>query len=149
MINKGTMRIITPFIVVAILIVYINTKVLLIAYVPTESMEPVLDTGTYHICSRKIDELSREDIIVFQQEDVVMIKRIIGLPGEILEIRDNIIYINGKELLCPYIKDEMKTKDLVVRIPQNSYFVMGDNRNNSHDSRQFGTILKKQILAKL
>jgi signal peptidase I len=95
----------------------------------------------------------RGDIVVLQDprdEDTDLIKRIIGLPGETLEIVDGEVYINDFKLEEPYIKQEWNGDKEKILIPDGYYFVMGDNRSNSHDSRSddLGLISKDLIIGK-
>lgn len=124
-------------------------------YIPSGSMEPTLVKGdriivnklTYHISEPK-----RGDIIVFKyplnpKRD--FIKRVIGLPGETLEIRDSKVFINGRVIEQPYLPAGLKYEKFPsVKIPKDQYFMMGDNRNNSEDSRSWGTLPKKNIIGK-
>lgn len=94
----------------------------------------------------------RGDIVILhhpvtgQERDLV--KRVIGVPGDILRIRQGVVYINGRELIEPYVKEPWRGDLPEVRIPAGSYFVMGDNRNNSLDSRVFGPVREELIVGK-
>ncbi|WP_322797428.1 signal peptidase I [Tepidiforma sp.] len=95
----------------------------------------------------------RGDIIIFHHPSGVhrdLVKRVIGLPGETVEIRDGAVYIDGRRLEEPYLAGaERPTGDLApVVVPEGSYFVMGDNRNHSQDSRVIGPIPKELIVGK-
>jgi signal peptidase I len=98
--------------------------------------------------------LSRGDIIVFwypDDPDKSYIKRVIGLPGELLEIRDGVIYINGQELKEPYIEPSRNVARLnhsPMLIKPHYYFVAGDNRDQSYDSRSWGLVPEKYIYGK-
>ena len=89
----------------------------------------------------------RFDIVVVRLDDEDIIKRVIGLPGEVIEYKDNVLYVNGKKV-------EEKVKGLETadykseKIPAGSYLVMGDNREASYDGRAFGFIKKHQILGR-
>lgn len=146
--KKNDFKILLPYLVIAIFIFMINTKVLLIAYIPSASMEPTIKSGRFVLNTRIFSNIEREDIVVFKQGNVYMIKRVIGLPGEILEIQDNKIYINGKKINCSYSKEDMETDDIKIKIPHDSYFLMGDNRNDSLDSRYYGPVSVDRIKAK-
>lgn len=95
-----------------------------------------------------------EVVVISNDETKYMIKRIIGLPGDSIEYKDNKLYING-EVTNEYFDTEGITNDFSLSeleydvIPDNYYFVMGDNRENSLDSRYYGLIKKDQILGKV
>lgn len=75
------------------------------------------------------------------------IKRIVGMPGETLAIQSNKVYIDGKELDEPYIPSDFLTEpNMEIKIGQNEYFVMGDNRENSNDSRVFKTVERRFLI---
>jgi signal peptidase I len=99
----------------------------------------------------------RGDVVVFIAPDQVpgqperdFIKRIIGLPGETVEIKDCTVYVNGEALDEPYIKEQTNSTEPPVVVPPDHYFVLGDNRNNSRDSRaeEIGMIPKESIIGK-
>jgi signal peptidase I len=120
-----------------------------------QSMEPNLHTGQFLIVSRltyKFGLPQRGDIIVFDfpgnpADDYV--KRVIGLPGDTVTIQEGQIAINGTHLTEPYLPDErvMPTQGRWV-VPENSYFVLGDNRAHSSDSRSWGMLPKDAIIGK-
>ena len=102
--------------------------------------------------SYRFKKIKRFDIVVIKEKDEYLIKRIIGLPGETIEYKNNKLYIDNK-----YIKENFshkKTSDFFIKteddntIPKDSYFVLGDNRENSTDSRIIGFIKKENILGK-
>ncbi|MCD8336934.1 MAG: signal peptidase I [Lachnospiraceae bacterium] len=124
-----------------------------------ESMYPALNDGDQLIVdmfSYRFTSPKRFDIVVFPfqyQEDTYYIKRIIGLPGETVQIVDGVIYINGEILEDPYGNQEIRNPGLAsaeITLGEQEYFVLGDNRNNSTDSRQpsVGNITREQILGK-
>ncbi|NWG16947.1 MAG: signal peptidase I [Chloroflexi bacterium] len=123
------------------------------------SMEPNLIADQRLIISRinyLLGQPQRGDIVVFNATDTrpgepPLIKRLIGLPGETLEIRDGAVYINGVELDEPYLNEPCslsRCKDRVWVLASDEYFFMGDNRNHSHDSRAFGPIHRNQIIGR-
>ncbi|WP_193725992.1 signal peptidase I [Anaerosacchariphilus polymeriproducens] len=124
------------------LIVFIlNTCIIANAQVPTGSMETTVMTGDRIIINRlayKFEEPHRGDIVSFIFPDdgkTPYLKRVIGLPGETIEGKNGDIYING-ELLKANYTDEKSYDDFgPYKIPDKSYFMMGDNRNNSFDAR--------------
>ncbi len=129
------------FVVTFAIAKFVTTVVILQVKVPTGSME-----STIHIDDRVIAlRLSylfrspkRGDIVVFpypDNESMDYIKRIIGLPGETIEGRDGVVYINGSPLEETYVTDPIDRDFGPYLIPESSYFMMGDNRNKSKDSR--------------
>lgn len=117
-------------------------------------MEPNLYTGERLLGNKLIyhlDGIHRGDIIVFrppQRPDTPFIKRVIGLPGEVLEIRHSQVYINGRPLREPYLHLAWHDDRPAERIPAGMLFVMGDNRDNSSDSRAWGDLPLGNVQAK-
>lgn len=146
------------FAVVAAL--FIKNYVIVNANIPSGSMENTIMTGDRLFGNRLayyMKSPERGDIIIFKNPDDETenyIKRVIGLPGETVEIRDAKIYINGSQnpLEETYIKEEwtVATGPYVYTIPENSYLVLGDNRNNSWDARDWENtyVSKDKILGK-
>jgi signal peptidase I len=132
---------------VAFVIAYILTHFLIInCKVPTGSMLDTIQLNDRIIGSRLSyinSSPERGDIVIFpfpDNESKIYIKRVIGLPGETIEVRDGRVYINGSDtpLEEPYLKDEylIGSRDFgPYTIPEGSYFMLGDHRNNSADSR--------------
>ena len=115
--------------------------------IPTGSMLPTIQLDDRVIVDKfffkHLDHISFGDIIVFHPpakahatED--FIKRVVGLPGDTLEVRNHTTYVNGQPLYEPYVSDKSKNDFGPVVVPTGSVFVMGDNRNNSDDSRVWG-----------
>ncbi|WP_444941236.1 signal peptidase I [Microbulbifer sp. ZKSA004] len=126
----------------------------------TESMVPAIPVGSSVIVDDKayIDaEVARGDIVVFTPlyyETTFIIMRVVGLPGETIEIKGERVYIDGSELKEDYAYYENARPSVFSdvgpsRIKSDSYYLMGDNRYNSLDSRNFGTISKTHIVGKV
>lgn len=113
------------------------------------SMEPTLDIGD-RIITVKPENLKRKDIVVIKDKEKgdILTKRIIGLPGEKIVIKKGNVYINKQKISEPYIK-EKPIYTLSKKIPENHYFLLGDNRNNSDDSSIWGPIPEKMIIGKV
>lgn len=116
------------------------------------SMNPTLLNGEYLIISNVayiLDEPERGDIIVFRhpRSDLNLIKRVIGLPGDTVEIQNGLVSVNGVALDEPYIAAPPTYSSSWV-VPEGQYFVLGDNRNNSSDSHAWGFLPIDNILGK-
>ena len=141
-----------------ILAFLIDTFVIVNAQIPSGSMENTIMTGDRVFGNRlayKFSDPKRFDIIIFKypdDESQLFIERIIGLPGETVEIHDGNIYINGSDspLEDVDIKEPMEGSFGPYTVPEGCYFVMGDNRNNSRDSRYWENtfVSEDEILGK-
>lgn len=123
-----------------------------------ESMEGTFHDGDYTMINKLAYDFSEpdyKDVVVLDSEAMeghkFLIKRVVGLAGDKIEIKDNHVYRNGKMLKESYTKEKMKnTEDLNLTVPKDSIFVMGDNRNNSLDSRAIGPVnYKEEVLGKV
>ncbi len=141
----------------AIITLLITKFVIINAFIPSESMEPTLSVGAYSLCLRAsywFMEPRRGDVVVFNwkenEQQIQMVKRIVGMPNDLIEINEGITFINGNRLEEPYLKEAAEKLDFgPYRVPENSYFCMGDNRNNSVDSRYWENpfVAREDILA--
>ena len=122
------------------------------------SMEPTFYGDDRLVVSRVhylLGQPQRGDILVFnslEAERVMLIKRVVGLPGERVELRGQAIYINGEALDEYYIKEPCRISrchDAAWVLGGNEYFMMGDNRNNSRDSRRFGPVPLDKIVGQV
>ena len=124
--------------------------------VPTGSMEPTILVGDRFWTDKLIlrfTSIRRGDIVVFDpppqvQAQYPYIKRVIGLPGETVEVRDGLVFINGEPLDEPYIAEPPRYTYGPVTIPEGQYFVLGDNRNLSNDSHEWGLLNRERIFAR-
>lgn len=130
-------------------------------YIEGPSMQPNFWAGQFLIVSRAhylLGEPQRGDIVVFdppgdddQPDDPLLIKRLIGLPGDHIQIRDGGVYVNGVRLIEPYLNDvdspvRCNGEACDVELGESQYYLMGDNRNNSRDSRVFGAVDRFRIV---
>jgi len=140
----------------AVLLAFIlRTFVFATSIVEGESMDPALEDGERIIFNKFvyiISEPARGDIVIIQRPHKNYVKRIIALPNETIEMNDHKLFIDGTEQKDSFVnhEDEMLTGDFgPVEVPSDSYFVMGDNRAISKDSRNgLGFIKRKDIIGK-
>ena len=142
---------ILSYVIIIVVVLLIKEFIITPIRVNGDSMNETLmnnDIMLLDKISYRFTDIKRFDIVVIKKDKEYIIKRIIGLPGETVEFKDNKLYINGE-----YVKEDFKhgnTKDfkLEEKIPDNYYFVVGDNREVSYDSRIIGPIKRKNILGK-
>lgn len=148
-------------IVIALVIVIAITLVIKPTIVKENSMQPTLYANNYLLVNKqayRFGEEKRGDIIVFQSElededgnQKLLIKRIIGLAGDIISIKDGKVFLNGEELKEDYIKEEETPGDIKdYKVPEGQLFVMGDNRRVSIDSRDpaVGCVKEDTVMGK-
>lgn len=144
---KDNLKELMPYATLILIVVLIRTFIITPVKVNGTSMMTTLEHGDTMILNKigmKINDIKRFQIVVIDTHDSYLIKRVIGLPGESIEYKDGKLLINDKEIKDPYYKDNTLDFDK-VKIPKNYYFVMGDNRANSIDSRILGPISKNDI----
>ncbi|AGB40605.1 signal peptidase I [Halobacteroides halobius DSM 5150] len=123
-------------------------------YIPSGSMRPTLQPGDRILVNKLIYRFrdpKRGEVIVFKypvNPNRKFIKRVIGLPGDTIKIVDGRVYVNGKPLEEDYTLEKSYTDYPAIKIPANNYFVLGDNRNNSKDSRFWGFVPRENIIGK-
>lgn len=147
-----TPRYVLTLVIILAIMLWLNLCVASLTLVWGPSMQPTLETGNLLLVERLTREYERFDIVVVELSDRLIIKRVIALPGETIQIREDNIYING-ELLddvvdCPIAFAGMAVDPLILG--EDEYFVLGDNRLNSMDSRdeEVGVIQQDQIIAR-
>ena len=142
-------------VIAAVLAILIKTFIAGNYYVPSGSMEPTIITNDKVIVtnfSYYLNEPERGDVIVFEYpEDRTKdyIKRCIGLPGETVEFKDSKLYVNGEQIEEPYLPEGLEFDDYgPITVPEDSFFMCGDNRNHSADSRVWGFLPDELIIGK-
>ena len=136
-----------PYVLVILLILILKMFVVTTVKVNGSSMYPTLRDKDIMILNKikyKYSDIGRFDIVVVQSDNKKIIKRIIGLPNEKITYKDNALYINDVLIEDQY--NMIDQYDFEVMLGSDEYFVMGDNRANSRDSRMIGAIHKSQIL---
>ncbi|MDD6212807.1 MAG: signal peptidase I [Clostridiales bacterium] len=140
--QKSFFRELLPYLIIIAAVLVIRTFFLINASIPTESMENTILPKSRVMglkCTYWFHEPERGDIVVFHAPDepeILYVKRLIGLPGDTVEIIDGVTYVNGEELQEDYLKEEMYDEDYgPYEVPEDCYFMMGDNRNESLDAR--------------
>jgi signal peptidase I len=178
--RKSTLREYFESIIIAVILaLFVRTWVVQAFKIPTGSMENNLLVGDHLLVNKfrygptsadlertllPIDTIRRGDVVVFkypEDPERDFIKRVIGLPGEILEVREKRVYINGEPIEEPYVHflqpagayGEFAAFDVreqygPVTVPEGHYFVMGDNRDNSQDGRYWGFLPREYIKGK-
>ena len=138
----------------------LNTFIIANSRVPSGSMENTIMTNDRVIGSRlsyHFSDPERGDIVIFKYPDdpsIYYVKRIIGLPGDTIDIVDGAVYLNGSDtpLDEPYLREPMLPEEpMHFEVPDNCYFMMGDNRNNSNDARYWQNtyVERDAIIAKV
>ncbi|MBD2020698.1 signal peptidase I [Leptolyngbya sp. FACHB-36] len=130
-------------------------------YIPSDSMFPTLQVGDRLVVEKvsyRLHPPEFGDIVVFDPplqlqtqgyaKDQAFIKRIIGTPGQRIQVRDGAVYVNDRPLKEPYIADDPAYAWGPAVVPNNEYFVMGDNRNNSNDSHVWGFLPQENIIGR-
>ena len=157
--NQGVMSLLREVVETVILVAAIYARVNLLTarfIVVGPSMQPNFFTGQFVIVSRlnyMLSNPTQGDVVVFHypanpEEDYI--KRVIGIPGDTIEIRDMQVYVNGVAIAEPYINEPCNRSSCPDRVyptlGPDEYFVMGDNRNHSSDSRRFGAVNRRFIV---
>ncbi len=152
---KDSLKYIILIVVVLVIIVYVVS----IQQVLGPSMQPNLKANDVVLIDKlkyRFTDIKRFEVVVLEYKDSkYLIKRVIGLPGDTIEYKSNILYINGNAINEDFLKSDVITNDFSLKdigyttIPDNMYLVLGDNRTNSMDGRDFGLIDKSQIKGKV
>ncbi len=150
---RDILLIVVAAVVITLLIQTTVPKSSVIGY----SMEPSLQNGQQLLINKVLyyfREPERGDVIIlhppppYSPETDPFIKRIIALPGDTIEVKNGAVYVNGLKLDEPYIKEPPAYNLQLKKIPENEYFVLGDNRNNASDSHNGWTVPRQNIIGK-
>lgn len=147
---KDKIKEIVPYIVILLIVILLKQYVFTTVKVNGSSMYPTLhdkDVMVLDKLSYRFNDIKRFDIVVVDIETTKLIKRVIGLPNETIEYKDNVLYING-EVVDDKYRGEADMEDFIYNLGSNEYFVMGDNRDDSIDSRVIGSAGRHQIMGK-
>jgi len=142
-----------PYLITIIVVVLIRSFIITPVKVDGTSMVPTLIDNQVLLLEKFDHNYQRFDIVVLYYNDERLVKRVIGLPGETVSYKNNKLYINNKEVKEDFI--DVNTRDFELSdigetiIPEGKYFVVGDNRGSSTDSRIIGLISKEDIHGKI
>lgn len=145
---KDSLKELVPYAIIILVVVLIRTFLVTPVVVNGTSMTNTLQNGDTMILNKigmKFNDIKRFQIVVIKTDKSYLIKRVIGLPGEVISYKDGKLYINEKVVDDPYYKNNTEDFD-PVKVPNDYYFVMGDNRNDSMDSRIIGPVKKSDIM---
>ena len=154
---KEILKTVLTYVFIVLVVIAIRLFFIDPVRVEGRSMNTTLQNGEIMLLNKiiyKRHDIKRFDIVVINEHNKLIIKRVIGLPGETIEYKDNKLYINGQEMKDPYpstATEDFSIEDIGhVKVPGDTYFVMGDNRSDSLDSRygSVGVINKTQILGR-
>ena len=141
------------FLLLVMIIILFKIFIFNFILVKGDSMNPKYKNNDFMFLNKiiyKFTPIKRGDVVVLKYKNDDLIKRVIGLPKDKIKVENGKLYINNKEYKENYINSYTASEDFdEVTIKNNEYFVMGDNRYNSYDSRRFGPINKKDIMGKV
>ena len=140
---------IIPYIIIIVVVILIRTFIITPVRVDGASMDKTLENGQI-LLLYKLGNVKRYDIVVLDEEieDEIIIKRIIGMPNDTVEIKNGKIYVNDEEIEEEYAYGQTSDYDKIT-LKDDEYFILGDNRPISKDSRYFGPVKEDEIIGKI
>ncbi len=162
-VHKSVIRELLSYVIIAavaaLIYVIVSNFVIINANVPTKSMVPTINAGDRLLGFRMaylFSEPERGDVVIFEhkcyenEEPELLVKRIVGMPGDTIEIKSNKLYINGIVYVEPYLSDVYMPDFGPYEVSDDSYFMMGDNRTISNDARNwtYKDVPESEIIAK-
>ena len=140
---------ILPYVLIIIAVILIRTFIITPVRVDGASMDQTLEDGQI-LLLYKLSNIDYGDIVVLdeEKEGEIIIKRIIGMPGDTVSIKDNTVYVNDEELEEDYAYGETSDYEEIT-LGDDEYFILGDNRPISKDSRYFGPVKEDEIIGKV
>jgi len=139
-----------PYIIILVLVVLVRSFIITPVRVDGASMQPTLHDGEILFLKKYDKSFERFDIVVVNYDNDRLVKRIIGLPGESIYYKNNHLFINGQKIELENYDFDTADFELwqlgYTKVPKNHYFVMGDNRYDSKDSRIIGSISSKNLI---
>lgn len=143
------------FLVFALMFGVVRPFVAEVFRIPSESMSPTLEIGDSVLTVKfayRIGDPERGDLALFKDpEGVIAIKRVVGLPGDTVSVRDGVLYVNGERRKEAYVDYELVDSTFYgpEKVPAGHVFLMGDNRSNSRDSRDYGPVPEGDLLGQV
>jgi signal peptidase I len=149
--SKSVARLLLQPLALAVALALAARAAVRIYTIPSDSMEPTLQVGD-HIVVTACDRAERGDVVVFRSPrggDELLVKRVIATPGDVVESRGGRVLVSGHTLPEPYVSRVASSGAINAQIvPADSYFVMGDNRDDSLDSRAWGVVPRALIVGR-